>query len=289
MPAFGSRWTLKLKQVEQVLNGSKSWIYRDGAPYAALRLPDGLTWNPSGASSGIWRHEKGEYLYFDGTTSTSPEKFMGVDNYDYSIGVVDENYWTVSGDISALTGNPGSNLHVTIDYVRVGEDLVPKKEPAVWNWADNNRSSNMDFVSAVAIVAGGYAFGTYAAPAMGLTGAVEGGGILSKAALDGTTAFGANSVSGAFAIEGAGAGLGAGAGSGASSLPISTSGLSSLGSLGTKLVGGAAALLGSGAASTPAGAGFSTGNPFSTNQQNAGQGVSPILLIAGLLALMGLS
>lgn len=120
-------------------HGSDFWVGPSGLGNAwaspegqngsvSLTLADGRTWTPSGASSGITYHPVGEPIYED--------RIVGYDGSrqeteKVQVGKNDKEYWEVSGDMSALMGKDGSNVHQNIRYERQGDYLVPVNQR---NW-----------------------------------------------------------------------------------------------------------------------------------------------------------
>lgn len=147
-----SAWTLNAADVDSLLTddamgGGRSWTYQDGQPHADLTLSGGKKWNPSGASSGIKFHKKGDPIY---DQSQQPSADAGG---PVSSGQYEQDTYDISGDLSAMTGKPGSNLHTNIQYQKVGDKLVPINSPDYWDWAVNNRATNGEFVQALSIMA----------------------------------------------------------------------------------------------------------------------------------------
>lgn len=88
----------------------------------ALKLADGRTWTPSGASSGIMFHPAGEKTYTDALPQSSSERD---ENVPQTVEVNPTDYWTISGDMSQLLGASDTNQHKSIRYEKVGDQLVP--------------------------------------------------------------------------------------------------------------------------------------------------------------------
>lgn len=138
---------------------------------------------------------------------------------------------------------------------------------------------------AIGLIAAIAAAGAYSAFTGGVSGSASGavasgqaGPVLSKAALDGTTAFGANSVAGAYSLAGTGA---AAAGSaGAASAGGSLSG--ALGSIKTALGIATAAGGLTGGGTSPGG---STPYTTTTTTQTTPTGVNPLVWLAGAAVL----
>ena len=83
----------------------------------SLTLANGQTWTPSGAASGITDNGDGTY--------------------------------TVSGDLSALNGQPGSDSHVNITYVKVGDKMVPVNAPENWTWQSTSLMTPILVIAAI--------------------------------------------------------------------------------------------------------------------------------------------
>lgn len=235
-----SNWDLSPEEVNALLNGGNSWTYQDGNPYANLTLSNGQKWNPSGAASGIKLYKKGDRKeLIRGTKGDAETESVYSDPFE-------QDTYDISGDLSALTGTPDSSNHVNIQYIKVGNKLVPTSAPGFWNWNENHKADNMSLLTSALIMApaiagvagagaGAAGSGSGAATGLGAGGSdlatsaawsngaaglggdtlgaigmtpewaaagagAEGSGLLSKAALDGTTAFGANSVPGALEV-----------------------------------------------------------------------------------------
>lgn len=147
MATLPSNWDLSPQEVDALLNGQTSWSYIDGNPYANLTLSDGQKWNPSGAASGINLYKKG----------ARKELIPGVKGDAETASVYSDPYtqdtYEISGDLSNLTGTPGSSNHVNISYVKQGDKLVPVEAPGFWNWNDNHRADNMSLLTSAALMA----------------------------------------------------------------------------------------------------------------------------------------
>ncbi len=93
------------KQVDPLMGQYNTWNDPSGdlSTGAQLTLANGQVWRPSGASSGI---------------TYSP----------------DTGYYTVSGDLSALLGQPGSDQHATVSYKEVDGKMVPVEAPSTYEW-----------------------------------------------------------------------------------------------------------------------------------------------------------
>lgn len=147
-----SAWTLNAADVDKLLTddamgGGRSWTYQDGQPHADLTLSGGKKWNPSGAASGIRFHKKGDPIY-DQSQQPSADAGGPVISGQY-----EQDTYDISGDLSAMTGKPGSNLHTNIQYQKVGDKLVPINTPDYWDWAVNNRATNGEFIQALSMMA----------------------------------------------------------------------------------------------------------------------------------------
>ncbi len=145
-------WSLNANDVDRLLTdnavgGGRSWTYQDGQPYANLTLGNGQKWNPSGAGSGINLYKKG----------SRKELIPGVKGDAETASVYSDPYtqdtYEISGDLSNLTGTPGSSNHVNISYGKQGDKLVPIEAPGFWNWNDNHRADNMSLLTSAALMA----------------------------------------------------------------------------------------------------------------------------------------
>lgn len=173
-------WSLNANDVDRLLTdnavgGGRSWTYQDGQPYANLTLGNGQKWNPSGAGSGINLYKKG----------ARKELIPGVKGDAETASVYSDPYtqdtYEISGDLSNLTGTPGSSNHVNISYGKQGDKLVPIEAPGFWNWNDNHRADNMSLLTSAALmapaVAGFSGVGAGAAATGGVGEAVGTGGL----------------------------------------------------------------------------------------------------------------
>ena len=172
-------WSLNANDVDRLLTdnavgGGRSWTYQDGQPYANLTLGNGQKWNPSGAGSGINLYKKG----------ARKELIPGVKGDAETASVYSDPYtqdtYEISGDLSNLTGTPGSSNHVNISYGKQGDKLVPIEAPGFWNWNDNHRADNMSLLTSAALMApavGGILGGSGAATLGGVGEAVGTGGL----------------------------------------------------------------------------------------------------------------
>ncbi len=149
-------WSLNANDVDRLLTdnavgGGRSWTYQDGQPYANLTLGNGQKWNPSGAGSGINLYKKG----------ARKELIPGVKGDAETASVYSDPYtqdtYEISGDLSNLTGTPGSGNHVNISYGKQGDKLVPIEAPGFWNWNDNHRADNMSLLTSAALMAPAFA------------------------------------------------------------------------------------------------------------------------------------
>jgi len=91
----------------------------------ALQLLGGKTWTPSGANSGITYHPAGELIYTQDPYSEDPTPRMTVNPYAY---------YDISGDMSAMMGQEGTDTHADVKYVEQNGRLVPVSDPATWQW-----------------------------------------------------------------------------------------------------------------------------------------------------------
>lgn len=175
-----ANWALNANDVDRLLTdnavgGGRSWTYQDGQPYANLTLGNGQTWNPSGAGSGINLYKKG----------ARKELIPGVKGDAETASVYSDPYtqdtYEISGDLSNLTGTPGSSNHVNISYGKQGDKLVPIEAPGFWNWNDNHRADNMSLLTSAALmapaVAGFSGVGAGAAATGGVGEAIGTGGL----------------------------------------------------------------------------------------------------------------
>ncbi len=173
-------WSLNANDVDRLLTdnvvgGGRSWTYQDGQPYANLTLGNGQKWNPSGAGSGINLYKKG----------ARKELIPGVKGDAETASVYSDPYtqdtYEISGDLSNLTGTPGSSNHVNISYGKQGDKLVPIEAPGFWNWNDNHRADNMSLLTSAALmapaVAGFSGVGAGAAATGGVGEAIGTGGL----------------------------------------------------------------------------------------------------------------
>jgi len=183
-----ANWSLSKEDIDRLLKGGTQWNYRDGDPYANLKLSSGQSWNPSGAGSGITMHRAGDPI-LDPANPGSPDA-------PNIIGYYQQDTYDVSGDTSQLTGKPGSDMHANVQYVMQGGKLVPVSDPAMWNWAEQNRAANVDMVTAAAMMAAGAA-GGYLTSGAGAGAGAENAALME--AMGGTTP-----ISGAGAVEGGG-------------------------------------------------------------------------------------
>ena len=184
-----ANWSLDPAEMLKLLNGGTQWNYHDGDPYANLTMGSGQKWNQSGAGSGITLHRAGDPIY-DPANPGSPDA-------PNILGYYQQDTYDVSGDTSALTGKPGSDMHANVQYVMQGGKLVPVSDPATWNWAQQNRAANVDFMTAAAMMAAGAA-GGYMTSGAGAGAGAENAALME--AMGGTTP-----VSGAgAAVEGGG-------------------------------------------------------------------------------------
>ena len=157
----------------------------------ALTLANGKTWTPSGAGSGITFVPKGTPIMADDPFDIRSGDDGG-QRRQIQTGTTQEDTWTVNGDMSALLGQNDTNAHKKIEYVRQGDQLVPKN---VQDW--QYQSPGADFMQNVG-------------PALAAFGLLSGGasllgGIGGSAA---STATGFGGVGTDAAVMGTGGGLG---------------------------------------------------------------------------------
>lgn len=163
-----------INQVNPLLKGGNSWQQKDGDPYGlALKLADGRTWNPSGASSGVKYTPKGSRVS-GGEWRDSGES----GGYMTPEVLADNDMYEVSGDMSALNGAPGSRQHTNVRYERQGDQLVPVNQTD-WQWASEYDSLRKAAAAAAAIYGVGTGLEAFSG-AGGGTGAAP--GLLSEGA-----------------------------------------------------------------------------------------------------------
>lgn len=176
-----------LAAIQPYMNGGNSWSDPNGAG-PQLQLANGKTWQPSGASSGITYTPKGTMV------ETSPGTWgQGEEASMYTAGpsaASTADQWTVSGDMSAMLGQPGSNKHTSVTYENVNGVMTPVSAPADWDWK-SPYSSLMPVVAiaALALTGGAIAAWAEAAGAMSLSAGVAGSDLAAiGGALDATAA-----------------------------------------------------------------------------------------------------
>jgi len=122
--------------VDPLLAGGSYWAGPQTADAQHLYLPlaGGKEWIPSGASSGITYRRAGEEIRTPvvrgwGDQEDTGGELIGINPYDY---------YEISGDLSRLLGQEGSDVHANVKYIEKDGKLVPVSEPAIWNWTNQN-------------------------------------------------------------------------------------------------------------------------------------------------------
>lgn len=146
MPDTTNPWAIDFNQfkaaTDPYLKDRNFWSDENGSLDSGpqLQLANGKTWRPSGWQSGIVYHPKGEVTY-----DTA---------YDSQVGDVtntpktnEEEYWEVRGDLSAMTGQPGSEKHVGIKYKKEGDKLVPIEDPLFRDYTTKYGAANRAFLT----------------------------------------------------------------------------------------------------------------------------------------------
>ncbi|CAB4240741.1 hypothetical protein UFOVP56_1, partial [uncultured Caudovirales phage] len=182
---MASGWDLNYDQFRQAMDsvagaGKNDWSAPDSGALA-LQMAGGKTWNPSGAGSGVtyhpatpaggyqydengnlqqlppghWEADHGWHLDNPPPPTYDPENGTMVNHDVYSYyntqpiqQAATPESWTISGDMSALLGQPGSNQHADVTYVKQGNQLVPLNAPTSWKYEPGN-----GFLDAVAAFA----------------------------------------------------------------------------------------------------------------------------------------
>lgn len=151
-------WAIDYNQfkaaTDPFLNGGNYWSNQDGPATdkrPQLQLANGKTWSPSGWQSGITYHPKGEVTY-----ETSFDGQGGEGGNQVSTPKTNEDeYWEIRGDLSEMTGQPGSEKHVGIKYKKEGDKLVPIEDPLFRDYTTKYGTQNRGLLLFLAAAAGG--------------------------------------------------------------------------------------------------------------------------------------
>ena len=120
-------------------DGSYSYRVHDGdSTIPSFTLANGKTLNIGGAANEVTFHPKGSVIVDVPERSDGSGGMDGGPNITAAqTHIADQDTWTVNTDASDLYGTPDSNKHVSIEYIKVGDKLVPKETPNEWNWANS--------------------------------------------------------------------------------------------------------------------------------------------------------
>ena len=179
-----------LAAIKPYLGTGTSWSDPNGAG-PQLKLANGQTWQPSGASSGIQYIPKGTMVgAVQGTAGGE-----GGDPVTDQPGVASTaDQWIVSGDMSAMLGQPGSNQHTSVTYENVNGVMTPVSAPDNWTWQSPFAGVMPVLGMAALVLTGGALAGLADASSTAAVGASEmglGGSLVSGSAYD---SFMANAV-----------------------------------------------------------------------------------------------